>query len=89
MPALGGGGSPSVTHSSDERPPIVVAAAWASRIITVSVEMVIPGLVGLWIDGQLGTEILFAVVGFAAGMVGGIWHLLRMLKRGDDSAEGK
>ncbi|MEX0711743.1 MAG: AtpZ/AtpI family protein [Pirellulales bacterium] len=55
----------------------------------MSVEMVIPGLVGLWIDGQLGTEILFAVVGFAAGMVGGIWHLLRMLKRGDDSAEGK
>ena len=57
---------------------MAVAMQWASRIMTVSMEMVLPGLGGLWIDGRLGTTPLMTVVGFAVGLTMGIWHLIRM-----------
>ena len=57
---------------------IAKAYHWASRIVTVCLEMVVPGLVGLWVDRQLGTVVLFGVTGFAVGMTIGIWHLLRL-----------
>ena len=64
--------------SPDQRSPIAVAYQWAGRVINVSLEMVLPGLAGLWLDHKLGTKILFAVLGFSLGITGGIWHLIRM-----------
>jgi hypothetical protein len=55
-----------------------VAFDWVSRITTVAIEMVLPGLVGVWADRQLGTRVLFTVIGFAAGLTLAIWHLIRM-----------
>ncbi|MCC7085836.1 MAG: AtpZ/AtpI family protein [Pirellulales bacterium] len=63
---------------ADERSVISLAYAWASQIIVVAAEMVVPGLIGLWIDQRLGTLVLFAVVGFALGITLAIVHLLRM-----------
>jgi len=40
--------------------------------------MVVPGLVGLWIDRQLGTVMVFLVLGMALGMTTGILHLVRL-----------
>ncbi len=62
----------------DDRSPMAVASYWASQVITVSLEMVVPGLAGLWLDNQLGTYVLFATLGFAAGLTIAIWHLIRM-----------
>ena len=56
--------------------------------MTVSFEMVLPGLAGYWLDQRLGTGFAFTVVGFGAGMAGGMWHLMRMTGRGDDSDHG-
>lgn len=44
----------------------------------VSLEMVIPGMIGYWIDRQLGTILLFLVLGLALGVTLGIVHLVRM-----------
>ncbi len=49
--------------------------------MTVSLEMVVPGLLGIWIDRKLGTEPLFVLIGFALGMISGIWHLITMTTR--------
>jgi F0F1-type ATP synthase assembly protein I len=54
------------------------ASAWASHVMTISLEMVIPGLIGLWIDRQLGTVMLFLVLGVALGMTVGMLHLVRL-----------
>lgn len=51
---------------------------WATRIMTISVEMVLPGVLGLWVDGKLGTGALFTLLGAASGLTLAIWHLLRM-----------
>lgn len=63
---------------SDDRSPIAKAYHWSSLVVTVCLEMIVPGLVGLWVDRQLGTWVVFGVLGFAIGMTVGIWHLLRL-----------
>ena len=50
-----------------------------SKITTVALEMVLPGLAGLWLDNQLGTRFL-TVIGFALGVPLGMWHLIAMTK---------
>lgn len=40
--------------------------------------MVVPGLIGLWIDRQLGTVMVFLVLGMVLGMTTAIWHLVRL-----------
>jgi F0F1-type ATP synthase assembly protein I len=73
-----------VTNSHDDRSPAAKAYQWASRIMIVSLEMVLPGLAGYWIDQQLGTVVLFMLVGFALGSTAAVIHLVRMT-RADES----
>jgi F0F1-type ATP synthase assembly protein I len=70
--------SPSPDQSSDDRSPIAVAYAWAWRVIAISLEMVVPGLIGYWIDLRLGTKAVFVILGFLLGMALGIVHLMRL-----------
>ena len=66
--------------SDDDRSAISLAYAWATRVMVIAVEMVLPGLLGLWIDQKLGTVVLFALAGFALGITVSIMHLVRMAK---------
>lgn len=65
--------------SEDQRPPMAVAMEWVSRITTISLEMVLPGIFGQWLDQKWGTSFL-ALVGFALGITTAIWHLLAISK---------
>lgn len=69
-----------VTTPSDDRSPAAKAYQWASRIMIVALEMVLPGLAGYWVDQQLGTVVLFMMLGFAVGGTGAIMHLIRMAR---------
>ena len=55
-----------------------MAFGWASRITTVAIGMIVPGLVGFWLDHRLGTLILFTLIGFGLGVTTGAWQLVRM-----------
>jgi hypothetical protein len=68
-----------VTTPSDDRSPAAKAYDWATRIMVVSVEMVLPGLAGYWLDQKLGTVLAFMLIGLAVGCIGGMWHLMRMI----------
>ena len=57
---------------------MVLAVAWTSRITTVSLEMVLPPVIGWWIDQRLGTVLVFLVLGAILGLTTGIIHLVRM-----------
>ena len=63
---------------SDDRSAMALAMAWASRVMTVSLEMALPALLGYWVDQWLGTGIVFVVLGAVLGLVSGTWHLIRM-----------
>jgi len=69
-----------VTTPSDDRSSLAKAYHWASRIMVVALEMVLPGIAGLWVDRRLGTGFVFLLVGLAVGCIGGFYHLLRMTK---------
>ena len=58
---------------------MAVAMEWVSRITTISLEMVLPGIAGQWLDQKWGTSFL-ALAGFALGLTTGIWHLLAISK---------
>lgn len=66
----------------DERSIISLAYAWATTIIVIAGEMVVPGLLGLWVGRWLGTVamIVLALIGFAAGTTVAMIHLLRLTK---------
>jgi len=51
---------------------------WTSRVTAISLEMVLPGLFGFWLDRRLGTLPLLLVVGVVIGFVTGMWQLLKL-----------
>ncbi len=69
----------------DERSIIAMAYTWATTIIVIAGEMVVPGLIGLWLGRLIASwaMILFAFVGFAAGMFVAMLHLIRLTKSKD------
>ena len=48
--------------------------------MVVSLEMVLPGLLGYWFDNLLGTKVLFMLVGFALGCTAASVHLIRLTR---------
>lgn len=70
-----------MTKSPDDRSVLSVAYEWASRIIVVSLVMVLPGVAGYWIDTRLGTVCLFLAIGLIAGSIVGIRQLLHMTRQ--------
>jgi hypothetical protein len=46
----------------------------------VAMEMVLPGLAGHWLDKQLGTVVLFLLIGFGLGTTAAVYHLVQMTR---------
>lgn len=55
------------------------AVNWVARITTVGLEMVLPGLGGLWLDSRFGTHFLGAL-GFAVGVALGLWQMVKFTR---------
>ena len=62
----------------DDRSSLAQAMEWTSRITTIAMEMVVPGLLGYWLDQRLGTRGVLLIVGVALGFATGLWHLIRL-----------
>jgi F0F1-type ATP synthase assembly protein I len=62
----------------DDRSSYASAMQWVSRITSIGIEMVLPGLIGYWIDLRLGTKPLLLIFGVILGFVGGIWQLIKL-----------
>jgi hypothetical protein len=58
---------------------MATAMNWVTKITTVTLEMILPGLVGWWLDDRFGTRFL-ALLGFAVGVPLGIRHLIATTK---------
>lgn len=54
------------------------AVNWVAKITTVALEMVLPGVLGWWLDQQWGTGTVLTLVGFGTGLLAGGWHLYQM-----------
>lgn len=47
--------------------------------MAVSIEMVLPGLAGWWLDNKIGWNV-FTGTGFILGLIGGVTHLIVMTR---------
>jgi F0F1-type ATP synthase assembly protein I len=63
---------------------LATAYEWATRIIVVSLEMVLPGLAGYWVDTHLNTVCLFLVVGLTVGSVAAMRHLIKLARESSE-----
>lgn len=72
-------------NPEDNRSIIARAYAWATTIIVIAGEMVVPGLIGLFVGRWLGVGamIVLAILGFSVGMMVAIMHLMRLTKSKD------
>ena len=77
--------SPEQNGFSGEMTPVARAAQWTSRIMTISLEMVLPGLAGYWLDQKFGTRALFMLIGFAVGGIAAFGHLIHLARRVQNS----
>lgn len=66
--------------SPDDRSPMARASEWVTRIMTISLEMVLPGLAGYWLDQKLHTVCLFMLVGFALGCTAAVLQLIHLTR---------
>ena len=58
---------------------MAAAMEWVSRILAASAAMVLPGILGSWLDRRWGTEFL-TLVGFGVGIALGLFYLLTITK---------
>ena len=78
-----------VTIPPDDRSVLAKAYDWALRIMAVSLVMVLPGIVGYWIDTKLRTVCLFLVVGLGLGSFAALRLLMRIVEQSDPRNETK
>jgi hypothetical protein len=55
---------------------MALAMEWVAKITTVGIEMVLPGIVGHYLDNWLKTSYL-SICGFVLGLVIGLLQLIR------------
>jgi uncharacterized protein YqgC (DUF456 family) len=70
-------GFPGVNAPNDDRNEIAAAVQWVSQITTVALEIVLPVVVGRWLDQRWGTSYL-TLIGALIGPPLGFWHLLAL-----------
>jgi F0F1-type ATP synthase assembly protein I len=68
---------------------MAIAFEWSATVMTISAEMVVPGLMGYWLDQQLGTRALFLLVGFALGGTLAGMQLMRIAKKRTGQYDGR
>jgi ATP synthase protein I len=54
---------------------------WTTRITTISLELVLPVLLGWWLDQRCGTGVLWLVLGTILGFVTALMSLWRLAKQ--------
>jgi len=73
----------------DDRSVVAIAYAWAARIIALSASMVVPALIGAWIDQQLNTKVVFLLLGFALGISAAVVQLMRIVKESNSKSQSR
>ena len=80
---------PTVTNPTDDRSAIARAYGLVAQITTISLEMVLPALGGVWLDRKLGTKFLFLILGALLGFAVGFWHLLKLTLHASKNKQDK
>ncbi|MGL6226272.1 MAG: AtpZ/AtpI family protein [Thermoguttaceae bacterium] len=64
----------------DSRSPLAIGYTWSIIVSSIAFEMVLPILLGFWIDQKLGTLVLFTLLGAVLGMTIALLQLIQLGK---------
>ncbi len=70
-----------MSDSPDDRPPLARAIAWSSLIVSIGLEMALPGAVGYWLDRKWGTTPALLILGVLLGFISVVLHLIGSVAR--------
>jgi F0F1-type ATP synthase assembly protein I len=79
----------AVNQNIDDRSPVAKALSKVSQITAISLMMIIPALIGYFVDQYFGTVILFTALGLVLGVGSAVWQLIQFVAHQDDSASGE
>ena len=74
-------------QARDDRSRQAIAYHWASRVTSISLEMVLPGLIGYWLDQKFNTNVIFTILGFGGGLTLGMMHLIQLAQSSNAAAK--
>ena len=63
----------------DDRSPHAKAMSKVSEILALCLLMVIPALIGSWLDKRFSTVLLFTLLGLGVGMAGAVMQLFKLV----------
>lgn len=69
----------NLTRNIDDRSAMAKAMSKASQLTAISLMMIVPALIGIFIDRQLSTAIVFTILGLFFGMFGAGYQLMRLV----------
>jgi F0F1-type ATP synthase assembly protein I len=67
--------------SPGSRSPLSVGLEWSTRLTTIGFVMVLPVLIGYWIDRKLGSKPWGLLVGSGLGFTTALLQLLQLTRR--------
>ena len=67
----------------DDRSPTAKALAKVTQITTISLMMVIPAIIGYFVDQYFGTLILFTAIGLVVGIASAVKQLIDFVAHQD------
>ena len=69
----------------DDRSPTAKSLSKVSEIFAICLMMIVPGLIGYWIDQKVGSRFVFTLLGLIFGMSGAVMQLVRLVSAIDES----
>ncbi len=65
----------------DDRSVMAKSMAKVSELMAISLMMIVPALIGIWIDRMLSTVMLFTILGLVFGMIGAGYQLVALVSQ--------
>jgi F0F1-type ATP synthase assembly protein I len=73
--------SKTLVNTVDDRSPTAKSFSKASEVMSISIMMIVPGLVGVWIDQAVGSVLIFTLLGLVLGMGVAVRQLMLLVSR--------
>ena len=71
----------------DDRSPTAKGLSKVSEIIAICMMMIVPGLIGYWVDQKVGSRVVFTLLGLILGMSVAVMQLVRLVSVADESRD--
>ena len=79
----------AVTQPLDDRSPSAKALSKVAQITSISLMMIVPAIIGYFVDQYFKTLILFTAIGLVLGIGCAIWQLIKFVALQDQDEENQ